>query len=127
METLAAVLALVVLALLAVFQLSLALGAPLGRLAWGGQHRVLPNRLRAGSAASIALYAVFAMVIADRAGLTDVLPDTISGVGTWVLAAYFLLGVAVNAMSRSVPERVTMAPVSAVLAVAAVLVALGPS
>jgi len=126
-DTFAAVLALVVLALLAVFQLLLALGAPLGRLAWGGQHRVLPNRLRAGSVVSIALYAVFATVIADRAGLVDVMPDAVSGVGTWVLAAYFLLGVAMNAMSRSVPERATMTPVSAVLAAACVLVALGPS
>ena len=37
---------------LAVFQALLALGAPLGAFAWGGQHRVLPTRLRVGSAVS---------------------------------------------------------------------------
>ena len=126
MDTSAAVLALVVLGLLAVFQLLLVFGAPLGRFAWGGQHRVLTSRLRMGSIVSIILYAVFATVIADRADLIDVMPAAVSGVGTWVLAAYFVLGVVMNAMSRSVPERATMAPVSALLAAACVLVALGP-
>ncbi len=125
--TSAAVLALIVLGLLAVFQLLLVFGAPLGRFAWGGQHQVLPRRLRLGSIISIILYAVFAVVIADRAALIDAMPDAVSGVGTWVLAAYFALGIVMNAMSRSVHERATMAPVSAVLAAACVLVALGPS
>ena len=48
----------VLLALLAVFQLALALGAPLGHFAWGGAHRVLPRRLRIGSLVSIVIYAV---------------------------------------------------------------------
>lgn len=127
MDTLAAGLALVTLALLSVFQCLLALGAPLGRLAWGGQHRVLPSRLRVGSACSIVLYVVFAALIADRAGLIELIPDVVSGVGTWFLAGYFLLGVVMNTMSRSVPERATMAPIAAVLAISCVLVALGPS
>lgn len=126
-ETFAAVLVLVALALLAGFQLLLAWGAPLGRFAWGGQHKVLPRRLRVGSVVSVALYLVFATVIADRAGLVEVLPSRVSGVATWALAGYFLLGVVMNSMSRSVPERVTMAPVSAVLAIACTIVALSRS
>ena len=88
---------------------------------------MLPSRLRAGSVASIALYALFATVIADRVCLIEVLPNVVSGVATWVLVGYFLLGVVINAISRSVPERLTMAPVSAVLAIACVTVALGPA
>lgn len=99
----------------------------MGRFAWGGQHRVLPGRLRAGSIVSIVLYAVFAAVIADRAGLIDVVPEVVSRVGIWVLAAYFLVGVAMNSMSRSAPERTTMTPIASVLAIACVLVALGPA
>ncbi|WP_024288333.1 hypothetical protein [Cellulomonas sp. KRMCY2] len=120
----AAVAALVLLTLLALFQLALALGAPLGRVAWGGRHRVLPGRLRVGSAVSILLYALFGTVLADRVGLVDVLPDAVSEVGTWVLAGYFLLGVVMNAVSRSVPERLTMAPVAALLSGACVVIAL---
>ena len=51
----AAVVASVLLAGLAVFQVALIAGAPLARFAWGGQHRVLPTRLRIGSAVSVAL------------------------------------------------------------------------
>ncbi|MDE8668573.1 hypothetical protein PY310_08260 [Pseudarthrobacter sp. H3Y2-7] len=51
-----------VLAVLATFQLTLIAGAPFGQLAWGGQHKVLPPKLRLGSAASIALYGFFAYI-----------------------------------------------------------------
>lgn len=81
----AAIVACVVLALLTVFQLALIGGAPWGRLAWGGGNRVLPTRLRVGSAVSILLYALFAAVVLDRAGLADLMPDGVSRVGIWVL------------------------------------------
>lgn len=54
-SSIAAVAFVALLALLAVFQLALAAGAPLGRLAWGGQNRVLPTRMRIGSVASVAV------------------------------------------------------------------------
>ncbi|MFF2274465.1 hypothetical protein [Agromyces sp. NPDC058126] len=122
---LAAVLLCVVLGVLAVFQLALVFGAPIGRFAWGGQHEVLPARLRIGSAVSIVIYAVIAMLALDRAGLVDVVPDAVSTVGMWVVFGYFVLGIALNAISRSRAERLTMAPTSAVLAVLSLLVALG--
>ncbi len=117
----AAVLACVVLAGLAVFQGLLVAGAPLGRFAWGGGHRVLPNRLRTGSAVSIALYALFAggLVAAARrsTGAADV--------AVWVLTGYFVLGIGMNAVSRSRPERLVMTPVVALLAGCCLAVALG--
>jgi len=58
--TLAAVGLCVLLGALAVFQALLALGAPLGRFAWGGQHLVLPTPLRIGSAVAIAVYFLLA-------------------------------------------------------------------
>jgi hypothetical protein len=125
MITASAVAACAVLGLLAAFQVALVLGAPIGRFAWGGKNDVLPSRLRVGSVISIALYAVFALVLLDRAGLVDVMPDGVSKVGAWVLAGYSLIGIGMNAISRSKPERFTMAPVSAVLCIASVIVALG--
>jgi len=114
----------VILALLAVFQLALALGAPLGRFAWGGQHRVLPTRLRIGSLVSIVIYGLVAVLALDKVGLIDVVPDVVSDIGMWVVFAYFVLGIPLNAISRSKPERYTMTPVVAVLAVLSLLVAL---
>lgn len=64
----------VVLALLALFQIALALGAPLGRFAWGGQHRVLPPRLRVGSAVSVLVYVLIDLVAWDRVGAIDLCP-----------------------------------------------------
>jgi hypothetical protein len=121
----AALLLTVLLAVLAMFQVALVLGAPIGHFAWGGQHRVLPTRLRIGSAASIVVYAVIALVGLDRAGSVDAFPDAFSTVAMWVVFAYFVLGIGMNAISRSKPERYTMAPLSLVLAVLSLLVVLG--
>ncbi|MFE5672612.1 hypothetical protein ACFQ58_13515 [Agromyces sp. NPDC056523] len=114
----------VILVLLAVFQLALVLGAPIGRFAWGGQHLVLPTRLRIGSLVSIVIYALIAVLALDKVGLIDVVPDVVSDVGMWVVFAYFVLGIPLNAISRSRAERYTMTPVVTVLAVLSLLVAL---
>lgn len=45
----ATLLAVFILSLLSLFQLSLALGAPMGKFAWGGKYKVLPRNLRIGS------------------------------------------------------------------------------
>jgi hypothetical protein len=102
---------------LAVFQVALIAGAPLGHLAWGGQHKVLPRKLRTGSAVSIVLYAVFAYAALARAGLAaPLISGTFTDVSAWVLTAYFAVGVVMNGISRSQPERLTMTPVVLVLA-----------
>jgi hypothetical protein len=115
----------VVLAALAIFQLALIFGAPLGRFAWGGQHRVLPARLRIGSAVSILIYALIAIMAWDRVGAIDVFPELFSEVAMWVIFAYFVLGIVMNAISRSKPERYVMVPVSIVLEVLSFFIAAG--
>ena len=115
----------VVLAALAVFQLALIFGAPLGRFAWGGQHRVLPARLRIGSGVSILIYAVIALIAWDRVGAIDLFGEQFSEVAMWVIFGYFVLGILMNAISRSKPERFTMVPVSIVLAVLSFFIAMG--
>ena len=47
----------------ALFQLSLALGAPLGHAAWGGAHAQLPAGLRLGSALSTGLLVIAAFIV----------------------------------------------------------------
>ncbi|NUU33152.1 hypothetical protein [Arthrobacter sp. C9C5] len=114
-----------VLGALAVLQLLLILGLPLGRFAWGGQRAVLPARLRVGSAVSIVVYAAFALVALDRAELISVLPAPfIAVVAMWVIAAYLLFSVLPNLASQSKDERRVMVPVSLVLAGLAFVIAL---
>lgn len=110
---------------LALFQLALAAGAPLGRFAWGGGYERLPARLRIGSLVAIAIYAAFATIVLERSGLVRLLPYAeIANIGIWVVLAYLALGVAMNAISRSKPERYTMTPLALALCALALVVAL---
>ena len=115
----------IVLAALAVFQLALIFGAPIGRFAWGGQNAVLPTRLRVDSAVSILVYVLIDLVAWDRIQAIDVFPDLFSQIAMWVIFAYFILGILMNAISRSAPERYTMVPVCIVLAVLSFFIAMG--
>ena len=115
----------VILAALAIFQFALVLGAPWGRLAWGGQHRVLPARLRIGSAVAIVIYALIVVIALDRLGAIDVFPELFATIAMWVVFGYFVLGILANAASRSKPERYVMVPVTIVLAVLSFFIAMG--
>ena len=115
----------VILALIAVFQIALAAGAPWGRLAWGGSHEVLPAKLRIGSLVAVLIYAVIVMIAFTRLGALHALPDGVAVVAMWVVFGYFALGIVLNAASRSKPERLVMTPTTVVLAVLSLLIALG--
>ncbi|MGY1827189.1 hypothetical protein [Blastococcus sp. SYSU DS0541] len=123
MITGATVLACALLAGLAAFQVALAAGRPWGRFAWGGQHEVLPTGLRVGSAVSVVLYALFAVVILQAAGLVTAVPAAVGDVGIRVLTGYFALGILLNGISRSRSERVVMTPLVLVLAACCLVVA----
>jgi hypothetical protein len=126
MLTGAAVAICLLLVALAVFQVLLAFGAPLGRFAWGGQHRVLPVALRVGSVVSLLIYALVLAVAAARADLISLdVSNTVVEVAAWGAAGYFLLGIGLNLASRSRPERIVMTPLCAVLSMLCGVVALG--
>jgi hypothetical protein len=114
---LAAVVVFVLLAGLAVFQIALVAGAPLGRFAWGGQSEVLSPPFRVGSAVSVVTYAVIAWLVWRAVGQPDEW-------WIWLLTAYFTLGIVLNAASRSRPERLVMTPIVSLLAVCCLLIAL---
>ena len=121
----AAIAACVLLGALAVFQALLACRFPLGRFAWGGQHEVLPTRLRVGSLVAVVVYVVIGWVVLARAGLLGGGQGVVR-VATWVIAGYFLLGAAGNLASRSRPERLVMTPVAVALcSLTATVAALG--
>lgn len=113
-----------VLAALAVFQAALIAGAPIGRFAWGGGHDVLPRRLRIGSVVSIILYAFFAALLLSKSGVWELFThDRFVDTAMWVSTVYFFVGVVMNGVSRSKPERLLMTPVALVLAIVFLMVA----
>lgn len=113
-----AIAGLVLLSLLAAFQIALAAGAPLGRFAFGGRHEVLPLDLRIGSAVAVLVYALFALFLLSKAGLASIVGEPLLTVGMWVITAYLVLAAVLNLLSRSKSERALMTPVA--LAIGAV-------
>jgi len=108
MVKIAAGIAVMLLAVVIVFQLALALGAPLGKAAWGGQHEgVLPTRLRIASAvAAFLIYPLIIVAILGSAGFIegDLLPVS-EGPLMWAFGGLFTLGGIANLVSRSKLER----------------------
>jgi hypothetical protein len=121
----AAITAAVLIGVLTVFQIALALGAPAGAAAWGGSHPgVLPTRLRVASAlVGVFFYPPIALLILDSGEVIDI-GWAVSSLWLWVLAGLFLLGTLANAASQSKVERI-WAPVSLVLAICCVAIAVG--
>ena len=110
-----ALVGLFLLAALAVFQVALAAGAPLGRFAWGGRHDVLPRNLRIGSVVAVLIYAVFALFLLSKAGLVSIIGEPLLTIGMWVLVIYLGLASVLNLFSRSKSERLLMTPVTLVI------------
>ena len=121
----AAVVAVCLLAVVVLFQVALALGAPYGRAAWGGRHEgTLPSRLRIASGiAAILIYPLIVVTVLEASRLTnwDVLPWD-SGSLMWVLTGLFSLGGLANLVSRSPVERY-WAPVSLAIAICCAIIA----
>ena len=91
---------------IAAFQLALALGAPLGRAAWGGAHERLPARLRVASAVAVGIWLLAALVILQRAGVPVVpLPDVVAQWGAWIVVGLLAVGAIMNFASSSPWER----------------------
>lgn len=113
---------------IAAFQAALALGAPLGRAAWGGRSAVLTDRLRRASAVAVVIWLFASVVILARARVVVVpLPDVVLDVGAWALVVLSVLGALVNLASSSSWERFGWAPLAGVLAVLSFVVASSPS
>src|SRR5918996_4431922 len=125
--TVAAIVAVVLLAVIVAFQAALALGAPWGFAAWGGRHPgVLPQRLRiASGVAAVVVYPLIILVVLASAGLIDAewLPVD-RPVAMWVLTGLLALGALANFASRSPRERF-WGPVALAIAVCCAVIALG--
>jgi len=123
MVIVALVVSLAILAALTVMQVLLIAGASIGEYAWGGQHRVLPSRLRVAAVVAIVLYAVFAALLLSRGGILPGGSSAVVVVGGWVLFGYAVLSVLANLVSKSRKERNVQAPISILLAISIGLVA----
>jgi hypothetical protein len=121
------IVAVVLLGVIVLFQAALALGAPWGAAAWGGQHPgVLPTRLRiASGVAAVLIYPTIIAVVLASAGLIGDGWLPVDGtVLMWVLAGLLALGALANFASRSPRERI-WGPVALAVAICCAVIALG--
>ncbi len=103
-------------ALIGLFQIALAAGAPWGGWAYGGGHvGILPGGLRVASVGAALAWAAIALATARMQ-----LPVT-ARARLWLalLAAVGLVGAVMNGISPSIGERVLWAPVSLAIGVCA--------
>ena len=115
-----------ILAALALLQVVLILGLPLGRFAWGGQNDRLTPKLRAAAGLVIVIYALMAVIALARAHVITVpVPDLAVTIAMWVVAAYLIFSILPNLASKSVSEKRVMTPVSIVLALLGLVIAIG--
>ena len=111
---------------IAAFQLALALGAPLGRAAWGGAYERLPARLRVASGVAVGIWLLAALVILQRAGVPVApLPDAVAQGGAWIVVGLLAIGAIMNFASSSPWERFGWGPLALILAVLCLIVAIG--
>ena len=125
--TAAAILAVVLLGAIVVFQLALAFGVPWGAMAWGGRNPgVLPTRLRIASAVvAVVVYPlVIALVLAAAGLIGDEWLPVDRTLVMWVLTGVLGVGALMNFGSRSRPERLWGA-VALTIALCCVIIALG--
>ncbi len=112
-------------AIVVVFQLALAAGAPWGQVAMGGRYPGrFPTQLRIGALVQAALLSFLALIVLSRAGVGFPVLDPVSGWMVWIAVAISLLSLILNLITPSKWERRLWAPVALVLVVCSLLVAL---
>jgi hypothetical protein len=126
-QEIAVVISVVALAAVGLFQIGLALGAPMGEYAFGGQNPGrLPMRYRVASAISVLVYLGIAGHYLAQIGVFEtLLAPSLNSIANWALVGFNALGLIMNSISRSVKERKMWVPVLLLMLVCSLVIALG--
>jgi len=121
----AAIIAVVIFIVISVLQLLLALGLPLGKLAYGGKYEKLPTNMRIMSLVAIGIFTLGSITVLERAGIITIFNNPIfTLVVVWVIAIYLAFNTLINAISKSKPEKLIMTPLSLILSICCFIVAI---
>lgn len=110
----------------ALFQLAIVLGAPVGEYAYGGQHQgKLPTGFRVASVFSMAVMIALAGHYLAQIGLfTPLLDAGGNAIANWVFVGFFALSALMNNISKSEKEKRVFGSVTIAMLLSAILVAL---
>ena len=99
--------------LVSILYLLLALGKPLGFLAWGGKHvTTLPKELRIQSAVSIPAQLFATYVLLKLGGVFSNDISILIIVFGYIFMGFFLINTFMNALSKSNYEKFIMTPIA---------------
>ena len=108
----------VLLLIVAVMEVLLIIGLPLGEFTMGGRYKVLPPALRLAAASSILLQLFGAAMLLQGAGFMDRwFSGGVIKIICFVFAGFFLVNTVMNFFSASRKEKFVMTPLAAVEAI----------
>ena len=105
----------ILLLAVAVMEILLIIGLPLGEFTMGGRHKVLPPMYRIFAASSVVLQLFGAAMILQGGGLMDMWFDgKVIKIICFVFAGFFAVNTIMNIISPSKKEKYVMTPLAAI-------------
>ena len=116
----------VLLLAVAVVEVLLIFGLPLGEFTMGGRYKVLPPLLRVAAASSVILQLFGAAMILQGGGLMNMwFSSGVTKIVCFVFAGFFAVNTVMNLISPSKKEKYVMTPLAALEAVCFAITAFG--
>ena len=108
----------VLFGVVAIMTVLVACGFPLGEFTMGGQHKILPKKLRVAAVISVAIQ-IFAMIIILQAGgfISLWFSFKVTKYICFFFAAYLSLNTIMNMISKSRKEKYVMTPLSLIVGI----------
>ncbi|WP_017689818.1 hypothetical protein [Paenibacillus sp. PAMC 26794] len=107
------------------FQVALAVGVPWGEYAMGGKFPgKYPVSMRFACIFQIAILAFMCIIVLSKAGLLWPQWSVFAETAMWFIVAYLVLGTILNLITRSVWERRIWAPVTLLMLITSIMVAI---
>lgn len=115
LSTVSSITGAVLLLAVAVMEVLLIIGLPLGEFTMGGRHKVLPPMYRVFAASSIVLQLFGAFIILQGGGIMVMwFTGNVTKIICFVFAGFFAVNTIMNLISPSKKEKIVMTPLAAV-------------
>ena len=109
---------------IAVFQVLLSLGYPLGEYAMGGYYKVLPTKLRIASVSNALILLLMGFVFLQHTNVIVGLDFLSTNILVWIITIFLAFNTIANLLSRSKKERFVMTPLSGFTCILCLFIAL---
>lgn len=99
---------------IAVFQVLLSLGMPLGEYALGGYYKVLPKKLRILSAINAIILLFMGFIFLQHTNIIPSYRFLSTNIFVWIITMFLGLNTIANLISQSKKEKLVMTPLSCI-------------